>query len=109
VPLAGLALVLAGCATIRGADPGEELIGRTLQIETARGEATQLLFRDRQRVTASFRGRSVSGRWRVRDRRLCFFWAGAPRECWPYRDPFERGRTRNVTSDRGNVVQVTLR
>ncbi|MDQ4088316.1 MAG: hypothetical protein M3177_09965, partial [Pseudomonadota bacterium] len=94
--------------TSRGPEPGAELVGRTLRMQTSRGDATTLRFRDEGRVRATFRGRSVEGRWRVRDRRLCFFWSGAPRECWPYRSPFERGRTRTVTSDRGNVVRVTM-
>ena len=39
---------------------------------------------------------------------LCFWWGNAPRECWPYPAPFERGRSRSLTSDRGNQVTVTL-
>ena len=76
-------------------------------METARGDVTTLRFRRDGRVRADFRGRSVTGRWQVEDRRLCFYWRGAPRECWPYRRPFERGRTRSVTSDRGNELRVT--
>lgn len=76
---------------------------------TARGDVTDLRFRRDGTVRATFRRGSATGRWQVRDRRLCFFWSGAPRECWPYREPFERGRTRNLTSDRGNQLRVTLR
>jgi hypothetical protein len=76
-------------------------------MQTVRGEVTTLRFGQGGAVRAAFRGRSVNGRWRVADRRLCFFWRGARRECWPYRAPFERGRTRTVTSDRGNTVRVT--
>jgi hypothetical protein len=104
-----LAFLVAGCATTRGPEPGAELIGTTLRMQTAAGERTTLRFRDRRTVRAEFRGHSVDGRWRVRDRRLCFYWHGAPRECWPYREPFRRGRTLSVTSDRGNVVRVTMR
>ena len=104
--LAGI--VLAGCATTPGPAPGSELIGRTLRMQTSRGEVTRLRFRDDGRVRAAFGGRSLDGRWRVSNRRLCFFWPRARRECWPYRSPFERGRTRTLTSDRGNAVRVTL-
>ena len=100
--------LLAGCATTRGSAPGTELAGRSLRMETARGEVTILRFREGGSVRADFRGRSLSGRWQAANRRLCFFWTGAPRECWPYRAPFERGRTRSVTSDRGNVMRVTM-
>ena len=100
--------LLAGCATTRGPAPGNELSGRSLRMETTRGDVTRLRFRDDGRVRADFRGRSIDGRWQVTDRRLCFFWSGAPRECWPYSRPFERGRTRTVTSDRGNVLRVTM-
>ena len=100
--------LLAGCATSRGPPPGSELIGRTLRIQTERGEVTSLRFRDNGGVRAVFRGGSLNGRWQASNRRLCFFWPRARRECWPYRSRFERGRTRTVTSDRGNVVRVTL-
>ena len=101
--------LLGGCSTLRGGpDPGDELAGRTLRMQTARGEVTRLHFRENGRVSAAFRGRTLDGRWRVSDRRLCFFWSDAPRECWPYRQPFQPGRTRTVTSDRGNVLRVTM-
>ena len=77
-------------------------------METARGEVTILRFREGGSVRADFRGRTLSGRWQTANRRLCFFWTGAPRECWPYRAPFERGRARTLTSDRGNVLRVTM-
>lgn len=101
-------LTLGGCATFRSGPSGEELLGRTIRMETARGQVSRLSFRDNGNVRANFGRNSVDGRWDVRDRKLCFFWQGAPRECWPYRSPFERGRTRSLTSDRGNRVQVTL-
>ena len=103
------AALLGGCATFRGGpDPGDELAGRTLRMQTARGEVTTLRFSANGRVHAAFRGRGLDGRWRVSDRRLCFHWPNAARECWPYRQPFVRGRTRTVTSDRGNVLRVTM-
>ena len=100
--------LMAGCATTRSPSPGTELAGRSLRMETARGEVTILRFREGGSVRADFRGRTLGGRWQAANRRLCFFWTGAPRECWPYRAPFERGRARTLTSDRGNVLRVTM-
>ena len=106
--LAGLALLAACATTPRGPPPGSELAGRTLRMETARGQVTDLRFRPAGMVRARFDGRSLDGRWEAGRRQLCFFWPRAPRECWPYRAPFERGRTRTLTSDRGNVLRVTM-
>jgi len=103
------ALLTTGCATLRGGpEPGAELVGRTLRMETARGQVTRLSFRPGGEVRARFGRRTLDGRWQASRRRLCFRWPSAPRECWPYRQPFERGRTRTLTSDRGNVLRVTL-
>lgn len=114
------ALLLSGCSTLRDilpgtapraearAAPGAELIGNSLRMQAANGEITDLRFRRDGAVRAEFRGRSLDGRWETGNRLLCFHWPSAPRECWPYRSAFERGRTRTLTSDRGNVVRVTL-
>ena len=74
----------------------------------ANGQVTTLRFRENGLVRARFGGRSLDGRWRIAGRRLCFDWPQARRECWPYREPFQRGRARTLTSDRGNVVRVTM-
>lgn len=108
VAIGACALALSGCATLRSGPSGSELVGQTLRMETARGQVSTLDFRRDGRVRATFGRNNVDGRWEVRDRSLCFHWRGAARECWPYRDRFERGRPRNLTSDRGNQVIVTL-
>ncbi|WP_114954620.1 hypothetical protein [Sphingosinicella terrae] len=100
--------LLAGCATGRGAAPEGDLAGRTLRMAAANGQVTTLRFRGDGSVRAAFGRRHLDGRWRVAGRRLCFDWPNARRECWPYAEPFVRGRTRTVTSDRGNVVRVTM-
>lgn len=115
----GLSLLLGACASGRGqsgrdqavqrAQPGAELAGRTLTVETGQGQRSTLRFRRNGVVRAFFGDNELAGRWEVRDRQLCFFWPRAPRECWPYRTPFQRGRTAILTSDRGNAVRVTLR
>jgi hypothetical protein len=107
-----LPLLLAGCATvgIGGRDPGAELIGRSAALVTSQGQRSTLTFGQGGRVNAAFARGQSSGRWWVRDRQLCFEWAGqaSTRECWPYARPFRTGQTRTVTSSRGNVVRVTL-
>ena len=99
----------AGCASGRDDRRGEpEFAGRTMRVETAAGQVSRLDFRRNGEVEARFDGRETKGRWSLERRRLCFTWAGNFRECWPYRRPFARGRTTTLTSDRGNVVKVTL-
>jgi len=110
----GVALFgLGGCAMMpRGSQPapGAELIGRSAQVVTNKGQASTLRFEPRGRVRALFGKNEVGGRWWTANKRLCFEWGGQARtrECWPYEAPFRRGQTRGVTSDRGNRVQVTL-
>jgi hypothetical protein len=106
--IVAVGLAISGCATTRGPAPGDELAGRTLRMVTPGGQTTLLRFRQDRTVRAEFQGRSLAGRWSVDRRRLCFYWPRAPRECWPYRAPFVRGEARSVTSDRGNVLRVTL-
>ncbi len=101
-----MALLVAGCATSPGPDM-DPIAGKTLRTQTQRGDVTLLRFRRDGTVTATFNERSISGRWQREENRLCFYWTGAPRECWPYGRAFERGRTVRVTSDRGNVLDVT--
>ena len=110
------AILLAGCAVIPPAPPpvrtqvapGAELVGRSIRVETSSGQASTLHFAPGGAVHATFGERQAAGRWEVADGRLCFTWPGAPRECWPYRGALPRGETVSLTSDRGNVVRVTL-
>lgn len=101
------ALTLGGCATLGIGRAGDELVGETLRMQTSRGQTTHLLFQGDGTVRAAFGESVVTGRWSVENRNLCFYWTGAPRECWPYAAPFRRGETRALTSDRGNAIRVT--
>ena len=103
-----LTLLLAGCGGGREA-PAPEFVGRTLRVETKAGQVSNLDFRRDGSVTARFGGGETQGRWKLERRSLCFTWRGDFRECWPYTAPFRRGRTVTLTSDRGNLVKVTLR
>lgn len=105
--LCGSAL-LGACATVAPErQAGDELVGRSLRVETSGGQVSTLTFAEDGSVRAAFGRNRVTGRWQVRDRQLCFFWTGAERECWRYAAPFPAGRTVTLTSDRGNVVHVT--
>lgn len=106
--VAGAAAMLGGCATLVGAPQGSELVGETVRVETAQERASTMTFRRDGMVVARFGEREVAGRWRIEGDWLCFYWTGAPRECWPYADRFRPGVTVPVTSDRGNRVEVTL-
>jgi hypothetical protein len=113
---AAAALLLGACSVIPGGDrdrdygpPPPEFVGRTISVVAANGQTTNLRFARDGGVVARFGDRETQGRWALERRRLCFTWGGSYRECWPYAQAFERGRTRTITSDRGNVVRVTLR
>jgi hypothetical protein len=103
------AILVSGCASIfpRGGRPGSELVGQALRLQTSRGQVSTLQFRNGGIVRALFGKQELLGRWQVERERLCFFWSGAPRECWPYAHAFTKDLTVSVTSDRGNVVRVT--
>jgi hypothetical protein len=105
------ALLAGGCATVfcDGRRAGSELVGRSARLDPARGQPSTLFFERDGIVRSVFGQRQAAGRWSVRNRQLCFTWAGNFRECWPYAAPLQPGRTRTIMSDRGNVVRVTLR
>ena len=105
------ALAMAGCSTTtsrREAPIGAELVGQQVRMETSRGQVSTLTFREDLTVRAQFGQNAVTGRWQVSDDGLCFWWASAPRECWPYPTRLRPGETRSLTSDRGNRVTITM-
>ncbi|HZF96446.1 MAG TPA: hypothetical protein VEZ20_16405 [Allosphingosinicella sp.] len=111
-----LAASLAGCAMggggrerpERGSEE-PEFVGRSLDVVAANGQTTVLRFRRDGVVTARFNDRETEGQWSLRPRELCFTWRQTFRECWPYTQRFRQGRPVQITSDRGNVVRVTMR
>ena len=71
------ALLVGGCATVFGGrDAGSELVGRSARLEPARGQASTLYFQKDGIVRSVFGKREATGRWSVRNRQLCFVWAG---------------------------------
>ncbi len=108
---------LSACATVVprpsaplvvSRSPGSELIGQQVRLETAAGQLSTLHFAPNGAVHAQFGSQQVAGNWVANQTQLCFSWGGAARECWPYTAPLRRGQTVSLTSDRGNVVRVTL-
>jgi hypothetical protein len=116
--LASGLILLAGCSIIpQGRGPsieaittprGTELVGQSLRVEAGGGRVSTMRFNGDGTVQAAFGNQQVNGAWTVASSRLCFSWAGTNRECWPYTTSFVRGETVTLTSDRGNVVRVTL-
>jgi len=105
----GLSAALSACVGSRDGGAWEpEYVGRTLRVEAANGQVTNLTFQRGGDVVASFNGRETRGHWEQQEAQLCFTWGASYRECWPHDRPFRSGRTEQVRSDRGNVVQVTL-
>lgn len=102
-------LALVGCVSVTPRQqPGQELVNRWLRVQPANGPVSSLHFRRNGTVVAGFGRQNVTGRWQVLGQHLCFFWRGAPRECWPYRSQFQRGVARSIISDRGNRLRATL-
>ena len=101
--------LLGACSTVvPRSTPGEDLVGRTVRVETSRGQVSTLLFMRDGTVQAAFGEAKVKGRWELEPGRLCFLWGSAPRECWPYAEPFRRGQTVDIESDRGNRLRATM-
>lgn len=103
-----LAASLAGCATGSREPRAPEFVGRSLRVETSGGQVSTLRFSSDGIVVARFGERETQGRWTLERGELCFTWRQTFRECWPHTERFREGRTVTITSDRGNVVQVTM-
>ena len=116
IPLIASAALLSACSAIPSAAPesmpvmapGAELINNHVRVETANGQTSMLHFTPDGTVHAQFGERQATGNWVTANGQICFSWAGTSRECWPYQGPFVPGETVTLTSDRGNVVRVTL-
>lgn len=109
----GLLLAAAGVGPAQE-PPGElgmELRDRTVRIEGAGGFVVNTLYLDADgsmRLIDEIDNQQVTGRWFVRDQRLCLEWERRGRECWPYQQALTRGQPVELTSDRGMRVTVTL-
>jgi transposase len=73
-----------------------------------RGQVTNMRFGENGVVRAQFGSNEIVGSWLSTGTQLCFTWAASSRECWPYTRSLVPGETVTLTSDRGNVVRITL-
>jgi len=110
----GLLVAAAGVGPAQeppAGDPGAELRGQTLRIHAVGGMVVNTLYLDADgtmRLEEEPDGASRTGRWFVREQRLCVEWRPRGRECWPYQVTLVRGQPVELTSDRGMRVTVTL-
>jgi hypothetical protein len=110
----GFLLAAAGVGPAQEApadDAGTELRDQTLRIHAIGGMVVNTLYLDANgtlRLEEEPDGASRTGRWFVRDQRLCMEWRPRGRECWPYQQGLVRGQPVELTSDRGMRVTVTL-
>lgn len=110
----GFLLAAAGIGPAQEApapELGVELRDATVRIEGADGFIHNTLYLDADgtmRLIDEIDAQQVSGRWFVRDQRLCLEGLRRGRECWPYQSALVRGQPVEMTSDRGMTVTVTL-
>lgn len=108
-----LRLIAAGCGTAAAlalapsaasaqmAPNGSEIIGHSVQVQTASGVTNTVYFQPGgvTRIVAPS-GTEVQGTWSVANQALCLG-AGTARECFPYQQAFQAGQPVTVTSDCG--------
>ena len=77
--------------------PGSEIVGRTLQVQTA-GVMNSVSFNaDGTAMILAPTGESVPATWSAANNMLCLSTGGA-QECWPYRQAFLAGQPVVLTS-----------
>lgn len=93
------------------AEIGAELRDQTLRVSDLARLVVNTVYLDADgtlRIMAEPVGEQVTGRWFVREGRLCVEWDPRGRECWAYPGPMAHGEETIVTSDRGQRLRVTL-
>lgn len=99
--LVGLLFAAFGAqgAMAQGAyQPGDEIRGQSVQVET-NGEVNTINFgQDGTAQISSQNGAQATGRWFTEGQTLCLELAGGARECWPYRQAFQAGQPVELTS-----------
>lgn len=91
------ALPLTAAAAQAGWVPGAEIVGQSVQVETA-GVANTVYFdpAGAARIVTPG-GRTIPASWTAANGQLCLYGAGA-QECWPYQSPFQAGQPMTLTS-----------
>ena len=107
---AAASLVLAACMSTPAPAPldGSELVGQVVRVQMPGAGPTQLRFNAGGTVTGSSAAGEATGQWAVENGQLCMEWPRLGRDCYPYAEPFRRGRTVTLTGTSGATVQVTL-
>lgn len=94
-------------ASAQGAPNGSEIIGHSVQVQTASGTVNTVYFEPGGNARiVSPSGTEVQGTWSVANQALCLG-AGTARECWPYQQAFQAGQPVTVTSDCGATAVWT--
>jgi len=90
-------------------DPGEELRGRVVQVNTGT-TINRFIFRQDGMffIEAADGGRMVQGTYVGRGDEVCVTWAPRGTECWPRAAMLSREGPVTVTSDRGQTMTVRL-
>jgi len=96
---------------VGAAELGTELRDQTLRVSDLARLVVNTVYLDADgtlRIMEEPDGAQVTGRWFVREGRLCVEWEPRGRECWAYPGPMAHGSETIVTSDRGQRLRVTL-
>ena len=95
--IALIALPLTAAAAQAGWVPGAEIVGQSIQIETA--GITNTVYFDPAGAARIMTpgGRTIPASWTAANGQLCLYGAGA-QECWPYQSPFQAGQAMTLTS-----------
>lgn len=87
--------------------PGDEIRGHTMQVES-NGEVNTISFeRDGAAQISSSTGAQASGRWFTEGQTLCLELGSGARECWPYQTAFRTGQPVTLTSSCAAVSRWT--
>ena len=93
------AIALPSVASAQMWTPGSEIVGQSVQVNTA-GTVNTVYFDQggAARITSPA-GASASGTWSVANQQLCLDIGTGTAECWPYRSAFEAGKPVTLTSN----------
>ena len=93
-----IALPLTAAAAQAGWVPGAEIVGQSVQVETA--GITNTVYFDPAGAARIITpgGRTIPASWTAANGQLCLYGSGGTQECWPYQSPFQTGQAMTLTS-----------
>jgi hypothetical protein len=109
VTAAASVLLLAAC--VAGAPVQNELVGKSLRVEFATGDAATILLRSDGTTTFSDGERIFKGKWSAKGRRVCVNYREMMfngNECFTYPSAITRGVRTPIKHDDGETVWVTM-